>query len=184
MDQTGYVSREEFRRWAAEQPRGRFERIDGRVVRMTPERYIHAFLKQNLFDALRDAIQSTGLLAQAMPDGMTVEVDPDTDYEPDAAVNLGAPPGSDDVAIPRPVVVAEVLSPGTRSVDLSEKLGDYFKVASIQHYLVVSARRREVVHHRRDQDRIVSVIVREGDVVLDPPGLAIRVDDIYRGSGL
>jgi Uma2 family endonuclease len=73
----------------------------------------------------------------------------------------------------------EVFSPGTHSVDATEKLAGYFRVASIQHYLVVGARRREVVHHRRVADVILSSVVTEGAIALDPPGIAIAVDDIY-----
>jgi Uma2 family endonuclease len=31
-------TREEFRSWCALQPRGRYERVDGRIVAMAPER--------------------------------------------------------------------------------------------------------------------------------------------------
>jgi len=41
------------------------------------------------------------------------------------------------------VVVVEVLSPATQSVDFADKLADYFRVPSIQHYLIVRARRHE-----------------------------------------
>jgi len=38
----GPMSPEAHRRWGAAQPRGRFERIDGFVVAMAPERASHA----------------------------------------------------------------------------------------------------------------------------------------------
>ena len=39
------MSREDYRRWAEAQPRGRFERIDGVVVAMAPERAGHVDTK-------------------------------------------------------------------------------------------------------------------------------------------
>ena len=51
---------------------------------------------------------------------MTVEVD--TDYEPDAVVNCGPPIPDDAVAATNPVIVVEVLSPGTRGIDTGAKL--------------------------------------------------------------
>jgi Uma2 family endonuclease len=32
----GYVSRQNFRRWCEAQPKGRYERVDGRIVAMAP----------------------------------------------------------------------------------------------------------------------------------------------------
>jgi hypothetical protein len=39
------MSRADYRRWAAAQPRGRFERIDGPVVAVAPERLSHCRLQ-------------------------------------------------------------------------------------------------------------------------------------------
>jgi len=184
MDTVAYLSRADFRAWAEQQPHGRYERVGGRVVQMTPERSAHALLKAAVWRALDDAVRAGGLDCQAYPDGMTVEVGEDTDYEPDALVNAGPPLGPDDVAVPNPVVVVEVLSPGTRSIDTGEKLADYFRVPSIQYYLIVSARRREVVHYRRADAAIIATVLTEGEIALDPPGISIALDAIYRGVGL
>jgi Uma2 family endonuclease len=180
MHTVSYISRAEFRAWAEQQPRGRFERVDGRVVQTTPERSVHARLKSAIWRALDDALRASGIEAEAFPDGMTVEVGEDTDYEPDVLVNAGPPIGPEVVAPPNPVIVVEVLSPGTRFTDTGEKLCGYFRVPSIQHYLIVGARRREVVHHRRAGETIITTVLTEGAVVLDPPGISITLDAIYR----
>jgi Uma2 family endonuclease len=77
------------------------------------------------------------------------------------------------------VVVVEVLFPSTESIDLADKLADYFKVASIQHYLIVRTRRREVIHHSRSGSEIVSRVINIGSIVLDPPGISIELADVY-----
>jgi len=176
------LSREEFRRWAEGQRR-RYERVAGEPVAMSPERVQHVRVKTRVWAALDRAITAAGLACEALGDGVTVEVDDDTDYEPDAVVNCGAPVPADAVSATNPVIVVEVLSPATQAVDTSDKLADYFRVASVQHYLIVSARRREIIHHQRSGEGITSRVVNLGSIRLDPPGIAIEVAEIYAGLG-
>jgi len=174
------LRRDEFHRWAEGQT-GRYERINGEPVAMSPERVQHVRIKGRIWAALDRAITSGGLACEALGDGVTIEVDADTDYEPDAVVNCGPPAPPDATAVANPVIVVEVLSPTTRAVDTSDKLADYFRVPSIQHYLIVSARRREIIHHQRGGDGIVSRIVNLESIRLDPPCIAIDVAEIYAG---
>lgn len=174
------LSREEYRRWAEVQPRGRHERVAGEVVAMAPERAAHVRVKARVWQALDRAIRAAGLPCEALADGATVEVGDDTDYEPDAVVTCGERMADDAIVAPNPVVVVEVLSPSTRSVDSGAKLADYFRVSSIRHYLIVRADRRAVVHHRRrDDGGIETQLVTEGRITLDPPGIGIAVEDLY-----
>ena len=173
------LSRQDFQRWVEQQPRGRYERVGGVVHAMAQERWVHARIKAHVWQALRNAISAAGLTCQAVPDGMTVEIDDDTDYEPDALVNCGAPIPDEATAAPNPVIVVEVLSPGTQGVDTGGKLPDYFRVPSIQHYLLVRPQRREVIHHRRTGDRIETRIIGEGEIELDPPGIRVALADFY-----
>ena len=178
MPQT--MSRETFRRWAEQQPR-RYGRVDGEPVAMSPESYAHASLKSRVWLALREAIRAAGVPCEALPGGMTVEIDDSTDYEPDASVHCGQAIPPDSVAIPSPVIVVEVLSPSTQSVDTGGKVADYFRVASIHHYLIVLTRRQQIIHHRRDGDGIATRIVTTGTLALNPPGLVLDVAAVYAG---
>ena len=172
------LSRSDFHRWTETQPK-RFERVDGTPVAMAPERWVHARLKAHIWRALDREIRTAGLRCEAAPDGMTVEIDEDTDYEPDALVNCGDPIHDDAIAAPRPVIVVEVLAPRTASLDAGGKLADYFRVPTIQHYLLVRPLRREIIHHRRAGDRIETSIVGSRFVDLDPPGIKLSIDEIY-----
>jgi Uma2 family endonuclease len=172
------VSREAFRRWRETQPKGRFERVDGRIVAMAPERGAHLRVKGAVYRALVRAVAASGVDCQALPDGATVETG-DSDYEPDAVVNCGEPMADDAVAVPNPVVIVEVLSPGTASTDTGGKLADYFRLASVAHYLIVHPTRRTVIHHRRTDDAIDTRIIFGGPIAMDPPGLIITVEEIY-----
>jgi Uma2 family endonuclease len=172
------LSREEFHRWAEGQPT-RYERVGGEPVAMSPERIQHVRIKARVWAALDRAIAAAGVDCEALGDGVTIEVDDDTDYEPDAVVNCGPPASPDAIAAANPVIVVEVLSPGTQSVDTSDKLADYFRLASVRHYLIVSTRRREVIHHHRGGGAIVSRVINLGMIELDPPGITIDLAELY-----
>ena len=82
--------------------------------------------------------------------------------------------------VPDPMIVVEVLSPSTERLDKAGKLADYFSIPSIAHYLIVDLKRRHVIHHSRGEGGIILTrIVREGDIVLDPPGIAIAMADTF-----
>ena len=176
------LTRAEFRLWTERQPR-RHERIGSEPVAMAPERIVHARLKARIWQALDRAIRDGGLNCEALPDGVTVEIDEDTDYEPDALVNCGPPVPPDAIAANNPVIVVEVLSPSTQSIDSGDKLADYFRVPSIRHYLIVRVRRREVIHHWRAGPDIMTRAVTTGPIRLDPPGISIDIAEIYAGIG-
>ena len=172
------LTRAEFRQWAATQ-KPRYERVAGEPVAMSPERTAHIRLKSRIWAALDRAIEAADLDCEALADGITVEIDDDTDYEPDAVVNCGPPNDPDAIVASNPVIVVEVLSPSTQSVDTTDKLADYFRVPSIKHYLIVRTVRREIVHHFRTSDGIATRIVNIGTIQLDPPGIAFDINEVY-----
>ena len=176
------MSRDEYRSWAMAQPTGRYERVDGRVEAMAPERASHAKRKAMVWLTLRQAVAAAGLSCEVYPDGMTIEVD-DNDYEPDAVVRCGESLSDDAITIPDPLIIVEVLSPGTRRVDLTVKLAAYFQIPTVRHYLVFWATERRVIHHMRGEDGsdIHTRILISGPIVLDPPGVTITVEEVYLG---
>ena len=175
-----FDDRAAFRAWALQQPHGRWEREDGIVVQMAPERAQHALVKFRVCAMLDAAIRKAGPQCQAFPDGMTVEIDDGTDYEPDALVSCGDRVERNLVAVPNPVVVVEVSSPSTEGRDNTVKLANYFQIPSIQHYLLFATRSVSVIHHRRwTEGRILTSIHKAGTLDLDPPGIQVSVADCY-----
>jgi Uma2 family endonuclease len=171
------MSRKEFRDWTEAQTSGRFERHDGWVVAMAPERAAHADRKALAWLALRRAVTAAGLPCHVYPDGMTVEVD-DSDYEPDAILRCGEPLSPNAVSVPDPMVIVEVLSPSTRSIDLTRKLVEYFRLPSVQHYLIFWSDKAQVVHHRRRGGGVDTNIITAGKIELDPPGITVTVEEV------
>lgn len=158
----GRMTTDEFLVWAEGRP-GRYELIEGQVVAITPERVLHAEVKFAASRALRDSIRSANLPCRAMPDGMTVRIDDHTAFEPDALVYCGERADPRAVEITNPVIVVEVVSPSTRSVDQGAKLSGYFRVPSIAHHLILYPDNRLVVHHARSADEaVITRMVSEG----------------------
>lgn len=169
-----------FFAWAAEQPRGRFELADGEIVAMAPERVAHARAKLDAVIALRSALAAGKLECEALTDGVSVRIDARTVYEPDALVRCGLRTPGEAMEVSDPIIVVEVVSPSSRGVDTGAKLAGYFALASVRHYLVIDTGARVVIHHRRDEaGAINSQILREGQITLDPPGIAIEVGHIF-----
>ena len=163
---------------------GRCELVGGEVVGMAPERLAHARVKARLHRALGDAIQGGGLPCEAVPDGVAVQVSADTVYEPDAFVRCGPPLPGDTLKVLDPVVVAEVLSPSARAHDAGAKLGGYFSMPSVRHYLLLDTATRTLIHHARAGDgaEIATRLMRAGSLLLDPPGIALGVAGLFLGT--
>ena len=192
LAKTAKMTVEEFLAWAEAQPGdGKYELIGGvpilkngtdgePLTAMAPERFVHAEAKFAITVKLKDAIQKAGVPCQAAIDGVGIAVDANTTYIPDALVNCGAAIAAEDQFASNPIIVVEVVSPSSRLRDFTEKFTDYFRVASIQHYLIVDLDRRLVLHHKRgDAGTIVTAIIKEGALRLDPPGIEISLDGVF-----
>jgi Uma2 family endonuclease len=162
---------------------GRWELEDGVAYAMAPERMAHVRCKFATVLALSRAIERAGLPCEAVIDGPAVRVGPRTAYQPDGLVYCGPRLPGEAREAPAPVVIVEVLSPSTPSRDEGKKLAAYFSLPSVQHYLVIDADDRIVVHHRRGRDgRIEPTTFRAGALRLDPPGLEADVAELFSAA--
>lgn len=176
------MTREEFLAWAERQPSGRFERIDGIVVAMAPERASHNRRKSSASNALRRAISEARLAScEVFGDGMTVQVE-NSDFEPDAVLRCGPRLPGDATKVSDPLVLVEVLSPDSGTRDRATKLRAYFKLRSVQYYLIVWPDEQRIVRHSRTpSDEIATQVFVSGEIGLDPPGLTVTVEEFYIG---
>ncbi len=174
------LTREEFLAWVEQQPSGRFERIDGIVVAMAPERASHNLRKGAARDALRRAVTEAGLTScEVFGDGMTVQVE-DSDYEPDALLRCGPRLPGDATRVADPLVLVEVLSPDSGARDRATKLRAYFKLPSVQHYLIVWPDEQRIARHSRmPSDQLATQVFVSGEIRLDPPGIMMTVEEFY-----
>ena len=169
-----------FLDWSAGQPEGRrHELVAGEPVAMSPERNRHGLVKLDCAVALRQAVRAAGAACTVFGDGATVVIDDATVYEPDVTVRCGGVIDLDAVTVSEPTILVEVLSPSTRGVDTGRKLVGYFQLPSVAHYLVLDPESRVVTHHCRPVGQIVTRIVREGVIALDPPGIELTVEELF-----
>jgi Uma2 family endonuclease len=167
------MTSDEFIAWAMEQG-ARYELVAGEIVGMAPERSAHALTKFRIARRLAEAVEAASLECQVYPDGMAVEIDDATTYEPDALVRCGTPLPPDAIKLHDPIVVVEVLSPSSLARDSGAKLADYFRLPSVRHYLIVRTEDRVLIHHARGADGAIAThIIRDGPLLLDPPGISL-----------
>jgi Uma2 family endonuclease len=171
----GRMATDDSSPWAMEQPEGcRYELVAGEVVAMAPERSAHALTKLRVTRRLAEAVEAGGLCSAVYPDGIAVEIDTTTTYEPDALVRCGPALPDNAFKLNDPIIVVEVRSPSTGARDAGVKLSDYFRLPSVHHYLIVRTDDRAIIHHARNADgTILTRVVREGPLRLEPPGLAV-----------
>jgi Uma2 family endonuclease len=170
----------EYRIWVEDRPDWeRWELIDGERILMSPPRERHQTIVANLILGLSDlarpkncrALPGLAILSEAMDDFAPV---------PDVVVRCG-PPLPDGYASD-PVLVAEVLSPSTMTLDRGRKIDFYKTIGSLRRFLIVyQAEARIEVFSRRDAEEWESAALGLNDS-LDLPELggAVAVRDVYR----
>lgn len=175
------MTAEDFAIWATRQDTGRFELIDGIVVQMNAERLVHVRVKTRISKALERALVKADVVGEVLWDGTALRIDDKTVHEPDAMLRVGEPLQDDTIFVTDPVIVVEVLSPSSGPIDTGLKLANYFTLASVQHYLVINTVQRVVQHYARDANGkpMMRPLVTEGEIVLDPPGLTLTLDEIF-----
>jgi Uma2 family endonuclease len=167
---------EEYLEWAQGRP-GRYELVNGRPIHISPETTGHISAKCLTWLALADTINASGLDLFALGDGAAVRISDITAFEPDDLVYPGPKLPENEMVVPNPVVVVEVLSPSSTNRDTTAKLTGYFSVPSVEHYLVVDPVDRLVVHYRRAAhgEVLARSVPEHGTLDLSPPGLKLPV---------
>lgn len=178
-----------FLAWSEEQgDEARFELVDGLPVRlMAPTTIRHARVQRSAAEALSQAIAAAGLQCDVFEAGPGVAVAHDRDEcrIPDVVVTCATAIDDTSYLVPEPVIVVEIASPSTRLADVNDKVEFYSRIASIRHYLVIEEeRRRMVAFERAPGGGLEPRIVRAGSIALDPPGIELALEDLYRDTAL
>ncbi len=160
-----------FLRWA-EDREGRFEFVDGRIVRLQAGTASqHDSIVVNVLAALRTRLR--GKPCRPFTADFAVRTAANRIRRPDAGVDCGKREPRDLVAR-EPILVVEVFSPSTRDIDRSVKIGEYKGVETLRTILYVEPNRPEVyVFERGDEGEWRDTVLRGLDQVIAVPALGL-----------
>ena len=103
-------------------------------------------------------------------------------YYPDASVVCDSNRATETFQ-DKPVVVIEVLSPSTRSIDLDEKLTAYLSIDSLQAYILLEQDKPLAIVMRRTPDGFLREVYEGAVSIIELPTIActLLLDEVYTG---
>ncbi len=179
----GFMTEEEYLK-AEERSTIRHEYVNGWVFAMSGSTEAHNVIAGNLYSVLHSHLRGTP--CRAFHVDMKVRIDFATSYYyPDLMVTC-EPFEAKSVFKQSPVLLVEVLSPSTLSVDTREKLIAYRTISSLKQYVIVHQKKQLVEVHSRvsELEWEVTTLTGDSDLVLDsiPNGpLKVQFSTIYDG---
>lgn len=168
----------EYRVWVEDRPDSeRWELIDGDPLLMSPPRERHQAIVANFIVSLAGLAQEKG--CRALP-GLAVLSAAMDDFAPIPDVIVRCGPLLPDGYSSDPILVAEVLSPTTMSLDRGRKTDFYRSVSSLHRFLLVSQDEARIEVWRRAAEGW-AIDILYGDGILDLPELggSVAVRDLY-----
>ena len=170
---------DEFLAWERRQEL-RYEFDGFEAVAMTGGTLNHSTLATDLVAALRSRLRPG---CRAYRGDVKILVAGRVRY-PDAAVTCSPIDGQSDI-LPNPVVVFEVLSHSTASIDRVTKNAEYAATPSIQRYVMLEQVRIGATVFARDGEKWVGTVLLDGAVLAMPEiGVELPLRDLYAGVEL
>ena len=163
----------------------RYEYWDGDILCMSGGTERHYVISDNVFLKLSRLLE--GQNCRAHSGGVPIQTPSLPPYRyPDASVVCGKPAftnlnGID--ALTNPVLIIEVLSPGTEHLDKEAKRHAYQKLASVKEYLIVAQDAPHVTQYRRQGRRWVRQDSGDLKATLELTSINVHllIGDIYAG---
>ncbi len=158
-----------------------WEYVRGEVLMNSPATAEHQRIVGFLFNLLSGYCERKGW-GEVLTGPAAVRLAPEVVREPDVFV-LAPDEAAQATGVPldvRPALVAEVLSPATRTVDLTEKAADYAR-AGVPEYWALDAERATLVVHRLREARYAVESVQTGTVASEAvPGFWLSADWLFQ----
>jgi Uma2 family endonuclease len=163
-----------------EQSNVRHEYVDGYVYAFAGGTWRYNDVTVNLLDAIRQNARERG--CRTALGNIRLRVTERIYYYPDLMVVCDRQRDTDNQST-RPILVAEVLSRSTASVDQREKLMAYRQIDSLETYLIVHQDEPRVEYHWRDEGSAwrAGEVIAEGDVPILSLDLNVPLSAIYAG---
>ena len=164
----------------------RYEYINGEVVAMTGASPTHTEISANLFGFLFTKLRGKPCKPRDKDVRLYVAATGNY-YYPDLMLTCGEPnylPDAPIATLRNPVVIFEILSPSTESIDRNAKLLDYARVPSVQEYIMVSQATARIDHCTRVPGQpntwnLQMLVGMESALKLSSLGVTLRFDEIY-----
>lgn len=176
---------EEFLRWNSGDDR-RYELVDGEIVAMNPPAAAHRILAAKLARRIGEALDRRPPCRVEVEAGLRVPSASFSYYSADLAVTC-APHRRGQQDVESPILIVEVLSPGTEAFDRKTKLPDYRAIPSVQEIAFVDSETAYAEVHRRTEDGRWLVEIargREGRLRLASIDLELSLAGLYEGVEL
>jgi Uma2 family endonuclease len=171
----------EFLEWEERQEL-RYEFDGFAPVAMTGGTRAHETIQMNLAAALVSRLR--GGPCRAYGSNLKIEVAGRIRY-PDAFVTCGEAGAPGDTVERSPVVVFEVLSDSTQTVDRTDKAREYRETPSVQRYVMLEQVRAAATVYAREGDAWTVSLAFRGDVLSVPEiGVEVPLDELYIGLDL
>lgn len=170
------LSLETFLDWESRQD-GKYEFDGFRPVAMTGGSSEHAAIQVNITREI--GIRLTGRPCRIFGSELKISAAGSIRY-PDAFV-VCTPVARGTFVVTDPVIVFEVLSPSTASIDHFEKNREYRATPSIQRYVILEQTRPwALVYARAGEDWTVTFVSGEADLALPEIGVSLPLLAFYR----
>jgi Uma2 family endonuclease len=181
---TRRMSLEEFLSWD-DGTDTRYELWGGVVTAMAPPLARHGLLALALGGEIRAGLPARPPCRALSEAGIALPDRDDTFYVADIAVTC-EPLRAEDRLIRNPILIVEVLSPGTAATDRQIKIPDYRRIPSVEEILLIDSESAFAEVHRRDGDRWINEIIRglEATLALNSVPLTISMSELYQGIPL
>ncbi len=175
---------EEFLRWE-DGTDTRYELIDGFPVAMAPPARAHGILCARLAGEINAALRSRRPCTAQAEAGIARPDRADSCYIADLAVTC-RPYQRGEQLVQDPILIVEVLSPGTQRYDRQTKVAAYREIESVQEILLVDSEAAYAEIFRRNGAVWLSEIVRglEAELRLSSIALRLPIADLYEGIDL
>jgi Uma2 family endonuclease len=174
----------EFLRWE-DGTDTRYELLGGCPVAMAPPAIAHGILALRLGARIDAALRPRSPCFGQSEAGIARPDRNDTCYIADLAVTC-TPPERGQQLLQDPLLIVEILSPGTALYDRQTKVSDYRRIPSVQEILLIDSTSIFAEVLRREGDRWITEIVRgpQATLSLASIGLTATLSDLYEGIDL
>jgi Uma2 family endonuclease len=175
---------EEFLRWD-DGTDTRYELIDGFPVAMAPPAEAHRILAVRLVSQIDAALASRRPCNAQIEPGVVRPDRANSYYVPDIAVTC-EPNEPGRQAMVDPILIVEILSPGTERTDRRLKLPAYQTIESVREIMLIDADSHHAELYRRENDHWGIQLVRgaEAPLFLTTLDLRISMSELYEGIAI